>query len=59
LNAARDAMIRPPSRKAGGEDKSDTLYAAAEAVSRRGFLVVFDKLSDPKFTPVKPPSKLP
>lgn len=59
LNAARDAMIRPPSRKAGPEDKSDTLYAAAEAVSRRGFLVVFDKLSDPKFTPVKPPSKLP
>jgi hypothetical protein len=59
LNAARDAMIRPPSRKAGPEDKSDTLYAAAEAVSRRGFLVVFDKLSDPKFAPVKPPSKLP
>jgi hypothetical protein len=62
LNAARDAMIRPPPRGAAAKDekgKGDTLYAAAEAVSRKGFLVVFDKLSDPKFTPVKPPSKLP
>jgi len=44
LNTARNAMI-------GKNGIAD----AAEAVAQKGFLVIFDTPSDPRFTPVKPP----
>jgi hypothetical protein len=43
INAARDAML------------GTGLDAAAVAVADAGFLVAFDKINDPRFTPVDHP----
>jgi hypothetical protein len=42
VNAARDAMLA-------------ALVAACEVVAQAGFLVVFDPIADPRFSPIPPP----
>jgi hypothetical protein len=42
INGARMDMVGP-------------LDAAAQAIAQRGFLVVFDSLTDPRFAPIDPP----
>lgn len=43
INAARADMLGP-------------IDAAAQAIAQRGFLVSFDRLTDPRFKPIDPPS---
>jgi ferritin-like protein len=42
INGARMDMVGP-------------LHAAAESIAQRGFLVIFDPLTDPRFAPIDPP----
>jgi hypothetical protein len=42
INGARMDMVGP-------------LHAVAEKIAQRGFLVIFDPLTDPRFTPIDPP----
>jgi hypothetical protein len=42
INGARMDMVGP-------------LHAAAESIAQRGFLVIFDALTDPRFAPIDPP----
>jgi len=43
INAARADMVGP-------------IDAAAQAIAQRGFVISFDRLSDPRFVPIDPPS---
>ena len=43
INAARADMLGP-------------IDAAAQAIAQRGFVVTFDRLTDPRFKPIDPPS---
>jgi len=43
INAARADMLGP-------------IDAAAQAIAQRGFIVSFDRLTDPRFSPVDPPA---
>ena len=36
-------------------DMVGTLDAAAQKIAARGFLVIFDPLTDPRFAPIGPP----
>jgi hypothetical protein len=36
-------------------DMVGRLDAAAQKIAQRGFLVVFDPLTDPRFAPIDPP----